>query len=169
MIENGTGGANTTTDKEPPYLITFFSSQPNYYLDAKNEVFYCGKPIAQIFLERNFYSNFLAADNINWQGIISRQIIPNEAIFVYELNTVFIIERKTQKKSGSTDEKLGACAFKKRQYEKLLQGRCNVKIIYLLNNWFNQTKYTDILNYIRENGCECCFDYIPPEVLGLPY
>lgn len=151
------------------YLANLLNSQPNYSVNAENEVIYKGEIIAKIFSRENFYSNFLEPNGIYWETVISRQILPNEAIFVKDINTVFIIEKKSQNESGSTDEKLGACAFKRKQYEKLLQGRYNLKMIYLLSNWFNKPKYMDILNYIRENGCEYCFDYIPLEVLGLSY
>lgn len=149
------------------YLANLLNSQPNYSVNAENEVIYKGEIIAKIFSRENFYSNFLEPNGIYWETVISRQILPNEAIFVKDSNTVFIIEKRSQNESGSTDEKLGACAFKRKQYEKLLQGRCNLKMIYLLSNWFNDPKYRDVLMYINSEGCYYYFDDIPFEIFEL--
>ena len=140
-------------------LATFLNSQLNYSVNAENEVIYKGEIIAKIFSRENFYSNFLEPNGIYWETVISRRILPYEAIFVKDSNTVFIIDKKSQTQSGSTDEKLGACDFKKQQYEKLLQGKYNVKIIYLLGSWFDKKEYNDVLDHIRNSGCDYCSDY----------
>ena len=151
-------------------LATFLNLKQNYSVDAENKVFHYGELVAEIFMGQNFSSQFLEKNNIFWQDRISRELRPTEAIFVRGNDTVFIIVKRTQNKSGSTDEKLGACDFKRQQYEKLLQGKCNVKIIYLLGSWFGEEKYNDLLNHILNSGCDYCSDYNALfQKLGLPY
>ena len=70
---------------------------------------------------------------------------------------------------GSVDEKLQTCDFKKKQYKKLMApANIDVKYIYLLDNWFKNEKYKDVLDYIHSVDCEYYFEYIPLAKLGLP-
>ena len=101
---------------------------------------------------------------------ISRKILPDDAIFVFANNTLFIIEVKFQKVAGSTDEKLQTCDFKIKQYRKLLaQLNVEVQYIYVLNKWFEKPEYKDVLDYIISiSGCFYYFEYLPLQKLGLP-
>ena len=84
-------------------------------------------------------------------------------------NTLFIIECKHQEVAGSVDEKLQTCDFKKKQYKKLMApANIDVEYIYLLDNWFTDPKYKDVLDYILSVGCDYYFEYIPLARLGLP-
>ena len=68
---------------------------------------------------------------------------------------MYIIEMKYQSQSGSVDEKLQTCDFKKKQYEKLLKPlSIKVEYYYFLNDWFNQDKYKDVFDYIKKVGCK---------------
>lgn len=46
----------------------------------------------------------------------------------------------------------------------------NIKVqyMYLLDNWFRDPKYKDVLDYIISVGCQYYFEYIPLVELGLP-
>lgn len=47
------------------------------------------------------------------------------------------------------------------QYKKIGEaiGAENVTYTYILNNWFKQDKYRDVLNYIHSiNGCDYLFE-----------
>ena len=44
----------------------------------------------------------------------------------------------------------------------------DVEYIYLLDNWFRNQKYRDVLDYIHSVGCDYYFEYIPLYKLGLP-
>ena len=82
---------------------------------------------------------------------------------------MFILEVKTQHKVGSVDEKLQTCDFKKKQYQKLLfQLNMEVEYVYILDEWFRQSKYKDVLDYVISVGCQYYFNYIPLQKLGLP-
>ena len=44
----------------------------------------------------------------------------------------------------------------------------DVEYIYLLDNWFRDPRYKDVLDYIHSVGCDYYFEYIPLIRLGLP-
>lgn len=44
----------------------------------------------------------------------------------------------------------------------------DVEYIYLLDNWFRNERYADVLDYIHSVGCDYYFEYIPLTRLGLP-
>ncbi len=171
MRKGGTGGGNTITGlifEGKTDLATFLSKQKGYLVDKEKKVFYKGKQVAQIFKKYEFYK-FLKKLNINWEEIVSKRIVPDDAIYVLVNNTFFIIECKSQQVSGSVDEKLQTCDFKKKQYQKLLY-RANIEVeyIYILDNWFKKPEYKDVLDYIISVGCQFYFEYIPLYKLGLP-
>ena len=103
------------------------------------------------------------------QKYISKQLLPDDSIYVIINNTLYIIECKHQQVAGSVDEKLQTCDFKKKEYQKLM-APANIKVqyMYLLDNWFRDPKYKDVLDYIISVGCQYYFEYIPLVELGLP-
>ena len=50
---------------------------------------------------------YLKGRNINWQNVISRQLLPDEAYFHEDTGKFNIYEKKTQKTEGSAEENLG--------------------------------------------------------------
>lgn len=120
------------------------------------------------FKKHAFY-DYLKTKGINWKEHISKQLLPDNAIYVIVNNTMFILEVKTQNVAGSVDEKLQTCDFKKKQYQKLLsQLNMEVQYIYILDDWFRKPQYKDVLDYIISVGCQYYFNYIPLQKLGLP-
>ena len=84
---------------------------------------------------------------MDWKSIISKRLLPDEVIYVLNSNTLFVLEKKFQTGSGSVDEKLQTCDFKKKQYVKLFQDiPRNVEYIYVLSDWFTDNKYKDYLD-----------------------
>ncbi len=170
MIKDGIGGGNTKTGliyEKKVDLATFIAEQKDYTVESNN-VLYKGKLVAHIFKKYDFYK-YLKYKGIIWQNHISRQLIPDNAIYVIVNNTMFILEVKTQSTTGSVDEKLQTCDFKKKQYQKLLsQLNMEVKYIYILDDWFRNPKYKDVLDYVISVGCQYYFNYIPLQKLGLP-
>ena len=105
---------------------------------------------------------------IDWTKIISKQLLPDDSIFVIIKNTLYIIECKFQQVAGSVDEKLQTCDFKKKQYQKLLSNTdIKVEYVYLLSDWFKDKQYADVLEYIKTVDCQYYFEYIPLDVLGI--
>lgn len=171
MKKNGIGGANTKTGlvfEGKTDLTTFLGKQKGYQVDTQGSVFYKKKFLARIFKKHKLYT-FLSEHNINWKEVISKQLLPDDSIYVIVKNTLYIIECKFQKVEGSVDEKLQTCDFKKKQYQKLF-ARANIEVeyMYLLDNWFKKPKYKDVLDYIISVRCHYYFNYIPLEKLGLP-
>ncbi len=170
MIQNGKGGGNTKTGlvfEGKVDLPTFLAGQKGYTIIGDN-VLYNGEKIAIVFKKHGFYK-FLSELNIDWTKIISKKLLPDDSIYVIVNNTLFIIECKYQQVAGSVDEKLQTCDFKKKQYQKLMsQANIEVEYVYLLNDWFKQSQYKDVLDYIISVRCQYYFEYIPLIKLGLP-
>lgn len=175
MKANGIGGANTKTGlifEGKTDLRTFLCLQNGYEcIDDKRgwvSVLYNGVEVASIFKKNALYK-FLTYRGIKWQSILSKKLLPDDSIYVVANNTFFVIECKFQQVAGSVDEKLQTCDFKKKQYKKLLaQLNMEVEYIYLLSDWFKQSCYKDVLDYIVSVGCSYYFEYIPLQRLGLP-
>lgn len=171
MITGGTGGANTLTGlffEGKVDLKTFLSQQRGYkVMDC--HVFYLDEEVGQIFKKHELYSQFLDSRGIDWKNCISAKLLPDNGIYVIINNTVYIIEVKTQNVGGSVDEKLQTCDFKKKQYQKLFFPlNIEVQYIYILDDWFRNPRYKDVLDYIISVGCQYYFQYIPLQKLGLP-
>lgn len=171
MIKGGSGGANTLTGlvfECDVDLGTFLNRQSGYKV-IDHIVYYQNEEVAQIFKKYELYTYFLKPRGINWKNCISAQLRPDNGIYVIINNTVYIIEVKTQKRRGSVDEKLQTCDFKKKQYQKLFFPlNIEVQYVYILDEWFRQPKYKDVLDYIISVGCQYYFQYIPLHKLGLP-
>lgn len=171
MITGGTGGANTLTGliyEGKVDLKAFLNNQYGYRV-VGSTVIYQDEEVAQIFQKYELYSEFLAPRGVDWKNCISSQLLPDNGIYVIINNTVFIIEVKTQNTTGSVDEKLQTCDFKKKQYQKLFFPlNIEVQYVYILDDWFRKPKYKDVLDYIISVGCQYYFQYIPLQRLGLP-
>ena len=170
MIKDGKGGGNTRTGlvfEGKVDLATFLSNQPGYKIENET-VFYKEEKVARIFKKHAFYK-FLSEIGIDWSKYISKRLYPDDSIYVIVNNTLYIIECKHQQVAGSVDEKLQTCDFKKKEYQKLM-APANIKVqyMYLLDNWFRDPKYKDVLDYIISVGCQYYFEYIPLFELGLP-
>jgi hypothetical protein len=187
MIKNGKGGGNTKTGlifEGKTDLATFLSEQKGYEVKLEKEkvifqgnettiktknVYYNGTKVAELYKKNEFYSVLLKKLDIVWEEYISKRLFPDDSIFVIMKNTVYIVECKHQQVAGSVDEKLQTCDFKKKQYKKLLsKANLDVEYIYLLDDWFRNDKYKDVLDYIHSVGCDYYFEYIPLYRFGLP-
>lgn len=144
--------------------------QINGYKIENNELYFNNQYIGILASKNNLYKILLEPNGINYEDIISKKLLPDEAIYLNYQKTVFIIEKKFQNVSGSVDEKLQTCGFKKRQYTKLFAPLgINVEYLYIFNDWFAQPQYTDVLEFIKENNCHYFFNEIPLDFLGLPH
>jgi len=99
-------------------FLTFIKSQKNYSV-KDNTIFYNDEKVALSFKKHGLY-RYLKNNGIDYTKIISKRLLPDDAIFVVVNNTLFILEIKFQEVAGSTDEKLQTCDFKIKQYRKLL-------------------------------------------------
>ena len=65
-----------------------------------------------INLSKNNLYKFLKNKGIEWNKIISRKLLPDEAYYNEETKHFDIYEKKFQKTEGSADEKPQTCGFK---------------------------------------------------------
>ena len=118
--------------------------------------------------KHDFYKLILEPAGIDWRDYISKRLLPDEALLNFANNTVYIIEKKFQRDSGSVDEKLQTCDFKKKQYQKLFSDTdYNVEYLYVCNDWFTHPSYRDVHEYIHSVGCHIFFNEIPLKFLNL--
>lgn len=126
------------------------------------EVYNEQKLIGYSVPKQALYSCFLAPRGIDYRQYNSKQWLPDECFINEITKTAFIIEKKFQSSSGSVDEKLPSCHFKKREYEKLFFPLgYPVVFIYVFNDWFQHSMYRDTLQYIEDMGCYYFFNEIP--------
>lgn len=170
MIKGGKGGANTLTGlkfEKKMELRTVLNKTADFSV-LGDDVFFKGEKVAILYQEHKLYKNLLEPKGVNYSDIISKKLLPDDAILVLKKNTLFILEKKFQEVSGSVDEKLQTCDFKNRQYKKLLEPLgITVKYIYILSSWFKHKGYKDVLDYVERNGCYYFFEEIPLKFLGL--
>lgn len=170
MIRGGIGGSNTQTGllyEAKVDLATFLNAQEGYQVNG-SKVFFKDKLVARLFKKYALYK-FLKVNKVDWKKHISKMILPDNCIYVIINNTVFILEVKHQQVAGSVDEKLQTCDFKKKEYIKLFSElNYRVEYCYILDDWFKQPQYKDVLDYIISVNCKYYFGYIPLQELGLP-
>lgn len=169
-ILGGLGGGNTITglnfERETDILELLRSK--NGYTVQNNIVYYLGEEVARSF-KKNLLYIFLASKGVDYKTILSKKLLPDEALYVIVNNTLFIIEVKFQQVAGSVDEKLQTCDFKRKQYAKLMAPlNIEVEYIYILSDWFRNPAYKDVCDYIISVGCQYYFNYLPLQKLGLP-
>ncbi len=75
------------------------------------DIFYNECLIAESFKKHELY-RYLETLGVDWTTILSKRLLPDDAIYVIHNNTIFIIEVKYQEVAGSVDEKLQTCGFK---------------------------------------------------------
>lgn len=176
MKTGGIGGANTQTglsfEKEVDFL-DLLREVPGYTTKvipgkAGTGVFFRDLLVARCFRKHVFY-DYLKEEGINWRPLISKKLLPDDALLVIVRDTLFIIEVKYQQVAGSVDEKLQTCDFKRKQYLKLVTPLgLRVEYVYVLNDWFRDPAYKDVLAYIQSVHCNYYFDTLPLAWLGLP-
>jgi len=170
MIKGGTGGGNTLTglNFESERDILALLSKTSGYSVKGNAIFFNDKEVAQSYRKHGLYK-YLESRGVDYRKILSKKLLPDEALYVIVNNTLFIVEVKFQEVSGSVDEKLQTCDFKRKQYKKLMASlNIEVEYIYILSDWFRDPGYKDTLDYVVSVGCQYYFGYLPLQKLGLP-
>ncbi len=163
------GGANTNVNglefEARTHLFEALNNHPDF--EVRDNIVYRGGSVVANYYEKNsLYVRLLSPRGVDVRSVLSKKLLPDGAILVG--NTIYIIEKKFQNGSGSVDEKLQTCDFKKRQYEKLFTPLgIQVEFYYVLNDWFNQTCYNDVFEYIRSVGCDYFFEELPLNRIGL--
>ncbi len=176
MKEGGLGGKKTLTGLIFERKVDFhklIESIPGYEVKkasdkAGMDVFFEKRLIARCFRKNDFY-RFLSESKVDWRKLISKRLLPDDALLVIIRETLFIIEVKYQQVAGSVDEKLQTCDFKRKQYLKMVSPLgLKVEYVYVLNDWFRKPEYKDVLDYIHSVNCHYRFNELPMAWLGLP-
>lgn len=176
MKKGGKGGHLTKTGlrfERRVDMHKLLSLIPGYTIEevrgkAGKQVFFNGRAVARCFRKQTFY-DFLEEQGVDWRRIISKRLLPDDALLVIVRETLFIIEVKFQQVTGSVDEKLQTCDFKRKQYLRLVEPLgLRVEYVYVLNDWFKHPSYRDVLAYIQSVNCFYHFNEVPLAWLGLP-
>ncbi|HOX54827.1 MAG: hypothetical protein PHI86_04680 [Candidatus Omnitrophica bacterium] len=171
MKKGGKGGSHTATglhfESRKP-LEEVIKALPEYSISG-DIVYFKSQEVARFYTKNKLYKNLLEPKGVDYKKLISKKLLPDDAIFIFSNNTLFIVEIKFQEVSGSVDEKLQTCDFKNKQYQKLLAPlNITVKYVYVLNDWFAKNEYKDVLEFVKSVGCYYFFNEIPFDFLGLP-
>ena len=194
MIENGTGGANTNlngltferqtdlahhlaNDFNGRYKLTEYpikkenlikkGAKDYHYLvhDQVND-----EDIGIVTKQFQFYNVLKQVYGI--QNIHHKFWKPDEALFNFKRQTVFIVEKKYQNGSGSVDEKLFGFNAKRVLYQELfnrswwLDGQTLDKTTGKLKKT-QSVDYHDYFDSLRNNGVRIMFDHYEDWYLGL--
>jgi hypothetical protein len=175
MKVGGVGGGNTVSgaafEKQTDLknVLENFDRITVQPTDHKNvfSVLKGGNVVGQLMQKYALYK-FLESKGIDYKTILSKRLLPDECYYSFENSTLYIGEKKYQNGAGSVDEKLQTCDFKKRQYKRLVESMdgVNVEYFYVLNDFFDDPAYRDVLSYIEEVGCRYYFNEIPLDLLG---
>ena len=169
MKKGGVGGAKTKTGLafEEKFSLVENLILAGYEVSQSN-VFHSSKPIGIVFSKHGLYSKFLKPNKIDYREVWSKKLLPDDAFVNLRTNTLYVIEKKYQERSGSVDEKLQTCRFKLQQYQKLVEPKgFKVNFSYVLNDWFKDPKYADTLNFVLAENCNYFFNAIPISYFGL--
>ena len=171
MKKGGKGGGKTITGLRFESRISLEKaiSSLSHYKVSDDSIYYKGKKVAELYQKHKLYKNLLEPNDIDFKAIVSKKLLPDEAILIIKDKTLFIIEIKFQEVAGSVDEKLQTCDFKNKQYKKLLTPLdISVKYVYVLNDWFKKKEYKDVLDYVKSVDCYYFFNELPLDFLDLP-
>jgi hypothetical protein len=170
MKKGGVGGGNTRTGlvfEGKCDLRTALASNPRINI-INDDVFVDGERRATLYQKGKLYTNLLVPKKVNYKDIISKRLLPDDAILSHGSNVLTIVEKKFQCVPGSVDEKLQTCDFKNKQYHKLFAPLgISVQYVYVLNDWFKDGSYKDVLDYIESVGCSYFFNELPLEFLKI--
>ena len=169
MIKGGTGGATTNKTGlsfEKTTSLADALSAAGFEI-VGSEILKDSIAMGQLIEKQKLYG-FLDSRGVDWRKILSAKLLPDEAVYAIRSNSLTIVEKKWQETSGSVDEKLQTSGFKIRQYSRLFSPiGVEVRYVYLLNDWFSQPRYQDVLDYIKESGADYHFKSLPLELLDL--
>jgi hypothetical protein len=163
MIKGGKGGANTNASGLPFELKTDLKALlERSGFEVKNgDVLLDGEYIGELASQNKIYSFLEKKEAIVSPPRVGR-LRPDEAIYVAESDTLFIVEKKNQTVGGSTDEKIQTAVYKVYYYNMLLEGTgIKLKFMYLLSDWFRDEKYELVIDWLADNGVAVYFEEIP--------
>lgn len=169
MKKDGFGGANTNKTGLPFERSTKLADALlNAGFNIVGSTVLRGQvPVAQLVGKSAIHQFLSEKGTIHSMPRVGR-LEPDDALYVHETDTLFVIEKKWQEVEGSTDEKIQTAAYKMYYYNYLLEGSgIKLRFIYLLNDWFKREKYTLVISWLQKNGVDVHFNTLPLEELDL--
>ena len=174
---NTAGGGSATNETGltfEEYIDNVFSNQisksENISLDG-NKIIKDGKVYASRYSKHKLYNMLCVELGIKWKEILSKKLLPDDAILVHDTNTIYIVEKKYQKSSGSNDEKIQTAPYKILQYNMLFEGTgIKVDFCYVLSDWFkieNNPSYRNMLKYLDDHKVKYYYNELPLNHIGL--
>ena len=149
-------------------IIDSLKLHPDIQIQEGDIIKYKNKIIGFYTEKHKFYDTFLKIHDIDWRNINSKKYLPDSVLVNNRKKIIYIIEKKYQSGSGSVDEKLQTCDFKKKVYTKLIEKTgYKTEYYYLLNNWFERKEYNDVKKYILQVGCNFFINKIDLKELGI--
>ena len=173
MIRDGKGGARTTANglkfEARADIAPLLTAQGFQVANCPvGQTLTKDGQLVGLLLKKGDLYRFLRSKGINHKDFLSKKLLPDNALLNLKDKTLYIVEVKFQEKSGSVDEKLQTCAFKKGRYEALMKPLgFKVRYMYVLNKWFEKPEYRDTLSYVEEAQCAYHFEEVPLKDLGL--
>lgn len=170
MKKGGRGGAHTRTGlkfEADTHLGSAIAKVAGYEVNG-NQVYHAGKLAGVLVPQHSLYRDLLKPRGVDGRAVLSKLLLPDEALFTPATKRVHILEKKFQKVAGSVDEKLQTCHFKLQQYSRLVKAAgLTVTYSYVLNDWFNKPEYRDTLEYVKSVGARYYFYTVPLRELDL--
>lgn len=173
MIKDGKGGARTNASGlsfEDKVELTETLMAKGFLLGASlvGKTLHDTNGVRGLLFKKGDLYKFLRRERVDYRRILSKKLLPDNVFLNYGNKTAYIIEVKYQVTSGSVDEKLQTCDYKRRQYLKLFAPiGYQVEFAYVLNSWFKKEEYRDTMSYIEETGCRYFIREIDTAFLGL--
>lgn len=97
---------------------------------------------------------------------LSHTFRPDIAIYNPNSNKIIVIEQKYQERDGSVDEKIQNSPYKKHHYQRALSTTdTEFELAYILNDWFKQKKYKDVIQYMLDSGIKVGFNTFDLDIL----
>lgn len=129
------------------------------YMVMDNQLTKDGLFLGNLFYQDEIYSKIFKPHNINWEDYIIARFKPDEVFIDEAKKKVYIIEKKLPETEGNAVEKFTSFDFRRKQFQKLFGTLgYKVKICYVLHHYYRQSKYCQLLEYIKKGRCSYFFD-----------
>lgn len=134
------------------------------------EIYKSNKLIGYFFEQDSIYREFFKPRKYDYKKEVKYSLLKPDSVFVNEISkTVYIIEKKYQEGTGSVDEKIQTCDYKKNYFyaPKFKKLGYKTEFFYLLSPFYDAEKYSNVFSYIKQKGCRYFFNVIPLKEFGL--
>jgi hypothetical protein len=143
---------------------------PSKYKTRTAKIFFQKDHIGYFYEKQSLYRDFfLKKHNIDFDDEKYSLLEPDNVFINLKNKTAYIIEKKFQSMGGSVDEKLQTCDYKKNHFykPKFKKIGYETQFYFLLSDFFDDEKKSDVFDYVKNVGCRYFFKTIPLPELGI--